>query len=165
VSVPQSGNFVQSIQMDRSSKRYILAICLALGLSLVIGLGPLIRCAYRDYRFESYIRVSVEVPSCVDPLMRVVAEPCQYLFSFEREKNPGALQFAGSELHYTYDRTTRQFRVTGAGLVTHKDSRIRIEGNHILFDDQQLPMAGGIPIRTLVKENGHLARGFCELTW
>jgi hypothetical protein len=131
----------------------------------MIVLGPVIRCAYKHYRFERYIRVLVEVPSCGDSISGTVGRPCHYLFSFEGETNPGAIQFAGSELQHTYDASAGAYSVTGVGLVTHNRNRVRIDRAHILFDDQELPLGGTIAVRTLVRKSGKLASGFCEPRW
>jgi hypothetical protein len=126
--------------LSNSSKRFILAIVIVLGFSLMIVLGPVIRCAYKHYRFESYIRVLVELPSCEDPISGATGRSCRYLFSFEGERNPSAIQFAGSELQHTYDASAGAYSVTGVGLVTHNRNRVRIDHVHILFDDQELPL-------------------------
>jgi hypothetical protein len=151
--------------LSNGSKRFILAIVLVLGFSLMIVLGPVIRCAYKHYRFNSYIRVLVELPSCEGPIAEASGRPCRYVFSFEGEKNPGAIQFAGTELQHTYNASTGAYSVTGVGLVTHNRNRVRIDHAHILFDDQELPLGGAIAVRTLVRENGSLASGFCEPRW
>ena len=62
------------------SKRFILATVLVLGFSLIIVLGPVIRCAYKQYLFENYIRVLVELPSCEDPISGATGRSCRYLF-------------------------------------------------------------------------------------
>jgi len=151
--------------LSNGSKRFILAIVLVLGFSLMIVLGPFIRCTYKHYCFDSYIRVLVELPSCEDAISGTTGRPCRYLFSFEGERNPGAIQWTGSELHHTYDTSTGTYWVTGVGLVTHNRDRIRIDHAHIVFDDQELPLGGAIAVRTLVRENGRLVSGFCEPRW
>lgn len=148
--------------MAVSRKGVLLFIALFLASGLILVLGPVAACAYRQYAFAKNIRVQIDVPSCLEGTP--ASKPCIYIFSFTGERDSYSIQFEGRNLRHEYDARKNAFSVTGLGLITHHQTIISLTSSQVLVNGQPLP-AGQAPLRVLVNENGNLVSGYCEPRW
>lgn len=130
----------------------------------VFVIGPVIGCAYKHYSFAKNIRVQIETTSCHDVMTEPVSGPCHCILSFEGERDAHAIQFTGSDLQHSFDTVTGTFSVTGTGLVTYKGSVIKVDPTRVFFNNQPISL-WRTPTRVLVRKNGSLVSGYCELRW
>jgi|SRR6266404_4833701 len=151
--------------MATSQKRIMVLVALALAASILYVLGPVALCWYKEYRFNRYVHVQIDVPSCGETLSEAVSGQCRYIFSFDGEREPKAIQFEGSGLHYGFDPTKRAYKVTGLGRVIARSNVIELAPSQVLFNNQVLPRASQSPVLGFVREDGHLISGYCELRW
>ena len=139
---------------------------LVIGVLLLAGLfyvgRPFLGCWYNHHRFEQYVHVQIDLSSCGEaPSDR----PCRYIFSFEGADGPEAFQFAGADLHHSYDQVKRTYIVGGAGRVAYRNNVIELASTNVLFNNQSLPQGSTQPILALVKNDGQLASGYCDVSW
>src|SRR5258708_4276228 len=104
-----SQNWAEGSPSPRARKRLYAVITVLFASALLFVLGPVIRCAFRHYLFESYVRVQLEMSSCGDAVSRLASRSCGYIFAFEGEKDADAIQFGGSGLRHAYDAGRRVF--------------------------------------------------------
>jgi hypothetical protein len=131
---------------------------------VLYALSPVLGCWYNEYRFNRYVHVQIEVPSCGVTLSAPRSGSCRYIFSFEGEKEPKAIQFQGTGLHYTYDPAKRTYIVSGVGRVVSRGNAVELAESQVLFNGQSLPRATQ-PVLGFVRKDGHLVSGYCELNW
>jgi hypothetical protein len=150
--------------MATNQKRVIVLAALVLGASILYVFGPVVGCWYNEYRFNRYVHVQIDVPSCAATLSEPVSGPCRYIFSFDAEREPKAIQFEGNGLHYSFDSTKRTYNVTGLGRVINRSNVIELAPSQVLFNNQALPGASQ-PSLVFVGKDGHPISGYCELRW
>ena len=151
--------------MATSLKHVVVFAALVVGAGILYVLGPVVGCWYKQYRFNRYVHVQIDVPSCGATLSEAVSGQCRYIFSFDGEREPKAIQFEGSGLHYGFDPTKRAYKVTGLGRVIARSNVIELAPSQVLFNNQVLPPASRSPVLGFVRKDGHLISGYCELRW
>jgi hypothetical protein len=143
-------------------------LLLVVGVLLLAGLlyvgGPFLDCWYNHHRFGRYVHVQIDLPSCGEAASGQVSRPCHYIFSFEGVEGPEAFQFAGTDLHHSYDRTKRTYMVSGVGHVANRNNVIELASANVLFNKQPLPR-GTQPVLVFVKNDGELVSGYCDVSW
>src|ERR1700741_945285 len=121
-------------------KKTLLVI---VGVFLLAGLfylgAPFIGCWYNQHRFNHYVHVQVDLPSCEEESSGRPSRACRYIFSFEDAEEPGAIQFAGADLHRSYNQDKRTYMVSGVGSVSHRNNVIQLASTNVLFRNQSLP--------------------------
>jgi hypothetical protein len=127
-------------------------------------LGPVVGCWYNEYRFNRYVHVQINVPSCGAALSEPVAGPCRFIFSFDGEMEPKSIQFEGSGLHYSYDTTKRTYNDIGIGCIINGRNIIELAASQVFFNSQSLPRATQ-PVLCFARKDGRLVSGYCELRW
>jgi hypothetical protein len=150
--------------MATSHKRDLMFAALVPVAIIIYVFGPVAGCWYKEYRFDRYVHVEIDVPSCGAMSSETASGPCRYIFSFDAEREPGAVQFEGSGLHYNFDRTKRTYTVSGLGRVLNRNSVIEIAPSQVLLNDQALPRASQ-PQLIFVRKDGHAITGYCEARW
>lgn len=145
--------------MNRARVLFVAALFLT--GALIVVLGPVAICAYKQHNFARNIKVQIDPPSCVNTAS--ASKPCQYLFSFEGERDIHSFQFDNG-LQYEYDIKETTFHVTGLGVLSHKSTVISIAPSQVLFNGESLP-AGKSLVRILVKQEGVPVSGYCEARW
>jgi hypothetical protein len=128
---------------------------------LIFVFGPVATCAYKHHSFAKNVKVQISVPSCLD--VTPASKSCQYVFSLDGERDSGSVRF-GSGLRHEYDPGNSTFTVSGLGEISHHRAVITVAPSQVSFNDQPLP-TGNAPIRVLVKRDGGLVSGYCELRW
>ena len=151
--------------MATNQKRVMGLAALVLGASILYVLGPVALCWYKEYRFNRYVHVQIDVPSCGATSSEAVSGQCRYIVSFDGEREPKAIQFEGSGLHYSFEPTKRTYNVTGLGRVIARSNVIELAPSQMLFNNQVLPRASQSPVLGFVRKDGHLISGYCELRW
>jgi hypothetical protein len=141
---------------------FIVGVLLLSGL-FYLGV-PFIGCWYHHHRFDRYVHVQVDLPSCGETSSELNSRPCRYIFSFEGAEEPAALQFAGADLHHRYDQDKRIYIVSGVGSVSHRNNSIQIAPTSVLSNNQALPR-GTQPCLVFVKNDGQLMSGYCDVSW
>src|ERR1700687_2269370 len=139
--------------MGVSRKGVLLFTGLFLAGALILVFGPIVACAYRYYSFAKNIQVRIDVPSCL--ALTSGSKPCNYILSFEGERDLHSIRFAGNDLRYGYDPGKVTFSVTGVGVINHHETVISISSSQIVLNGQPMP-AGQAPSRILVKRDGSL---------
>ncbi|SRR6266550_6141838 len=148
--------------MGVSRKGVLLFAALFLSGALILVFGPVATCAYKQHSFAKNVKVQISVPSCGD--VTPASKPCQYIFSVEGERDSRSIQFVGSGLRHEYDPRNSTFSVSGLGEISHHGAVINVTSSQVFFNGQPLPI-GNAPIRVLVKRDGGLVSGYCELRW
>jgi hypothetical protein len=148
----------------RAIRKPFLTLSLLVAGAVLFVTGPLLICIYKRYRFDHNVRVIVD--TTVDPETgpEGASEPCRYIFSLEGAAEPQAVQFSGSGIAHTYDPKTRIHGVTGVGKVIYRERVIELSRLGVLYGGQRLPCSSQ-PVLILVKENGRIVTGHCELRW
>lgn len=143
-------------------------LLLVVGVLLLAGLlyigGPFLGCWYNHHRFGRYVHVQIDLPSCGEASSGQVSRPCRYIFSVEGAEGPGAFQFAGTDLHHSYDRAKRTYMVSGVGHVTNRNNVVELVPANVLFNNQLLP-PGTQPVLVFVKNDMELVSGYCDVSW
>jgi hypothetical protein len=150
--------------MATTQRRVMVLVRLSLGAGVLYLLGPVVGCWYNEYRFNRYVHVQVDVPSCAAELSETVSGPCRFIFSFDGELQPKAIRFEGSGLRYSYDTDKRTYNVSGLGRVINGSNVIELAASKVLFNGQLLPRATQ-PVLCFAKRDGGLVSGYCELRW
>ena len=145
--------------MGNRAKGLIVLGCVLLFAVLVYIVGPFLGCWYNEYRFNRYVHVKIDLPSCARS-----SEPCRYVFSFEAEKEPEAFQFEGAGLQHSYDRTKRTFSLSGVGSVINRNNVIEIDSSQVRIGNESLPRATQ-PMLIFVRRDGRLLSGYCDISW
>jgi hypothetical protein len=148
--------------MARSRKGLLLLIGLFLVIALIFVLGPIASCAYKHYNFAKNIQVRIGIPSCITSTSG--SKPCNYVFSFEGERDLHSIRFEGDNLRHEYDPGKATFIVTGLGIIYHHEIAISLGISQVFVNGQAVP-AGQAPRRILVKRDGSLVSGYCEPKW
>jgi hypothetical protein len=148
----------------RYTKPALLLVCMLVVGTLLFLTSPAIGCAYMNYRFKHCVHVEVEIPSCSPVPPGTGSFPCQYVFAFEGEQNPGAVHFADPGLRHVFDTANGTFRVTGTGVINHGRNVIKISSSQVFFDGREIPF-GSRPVRGLVNRKGKLLTAYCEMSW
>ena len=148
--------------MGMSRKKVALITGLSLSGVLMLLLGPVAICAYKQYSFATNVKVEIDVPSCIDT--DSVPQVCRYLFSFEGERDPCSIQFAGSGSQPEYNQKDLTFRVTGDRGISHGNATIHNTSSNIYINNEALPIGRGL-VRVLVKRDGAIVSGYCESRW
>ena len=150
--------------MAITRKRVLVSVALLLAAGVLYVLGPVAGCWYNQYRFNRYVRVQVDVPSCAAQPSKSVSEPCRFIFSFDGELEPKSIQLEGSGLHYSYDTSKQTYNVTGLGRIIHGSNVIELAASKVFFNGQALPRATQ-PVLCFARKDGRLVSGYCELRW
>jgi hypothetical protein len=148
--------------MRKTTPLLVVGVLLLAGL-LYIG-GPFLGCWYHQHRFDRYVHVQIDLPSCGEAASGLVSRRCRYIFSFEGAKGPEPFQFAGTDLHYSYDSAKRTYMVSGVGRVANRNNVIELVSANVLFNNQPLPR-GTQPVLVFVKNDGELLSGYCDVSW
>jgi hypothetical protein len=147
--------------MAVSRKGVLLFAALFLFGVLIFVFGPVATCGYKHHSFAKNVKVQISVPSCLD--VTPASKPCQYVFSLDGERDSGSVQFGGG-LRHEYDPVNSTFNVSGLGEISHHGAVITVAPSQVSFNGQPLP-TGNAPILVLVKRDGDLVSGYCELRW
>src|SRR5258707_8703447 len=150
--------------MATSQKRIMVFAAFVLGASILCVVGSVVSCWYKEYCFNRCVHVQIEVPSCGETLSEPVSGTCRYIFAFDAEREPKAIQFEGRGLHYSFDTTQRTYNVTGLGRVINRGNVIELAPSHVLFNNQALPRASQ-PSLVFIRKDGRAETGYCELRW
>jgi hypothetical protein len=143
-------------------------LLLAGGIVLLAGLlyigEPFLSCWYNHRRFDRYVHVQIDLPSCLEAAPGQVSRPCRYIFSFEGAEGPEVFQFAGTDLHHSYDPVKRTYMVSGVGHFANRTNVIELAPTTVLFNNQPLPR-GTQPVLVFIKNDGELVSGYCDVSW
>jgi len=150
--------------LETTRKRFLVLGSVFLVTVALFVLGPQVGCWYNEYRFNRYVHVQIDVPSCGSALSEPVSGPCRFIFSFEGEMEPKTFQFDGSSLHYSFSTTNRTYNVTGIGRVINGSNVIELAASQVFFNNQPLPHATQ-PSLCFARKDGRLVSGYCELSW
>jgi|SRR5579864_5384440 len=144
-------------------RRFAATLIVLVTLGTLFIAAPYVGCMYRNHQFNSFIHVRIDRRSC-RATAGAAQVPCQSVFAFEDLRSPSDIQFEGTELHKVYDSANRVFEVSGSGLLKYKQTIIKL-GDEILVNGQQLSIGSGGSVRALVRTDGNVINGSCDVSW
>jgi hypothetical protein len=149
--------------VKKLGKGWIVALVIATILLLFTSLAaPFLGCFYRNYQFETNVRLQIEAGDCQKTVPSRRTECCQCFLAFDGIRSRKLIHFVGSGLSYSYDDEHRIFKVTGDGEIKAGKNSVEVRSGHLFINGEQLPVRS-TPLRVLVKEDGRLVNEFCDV--
>ena len=149
------------VTISNMSKMWLGIAGLATLAGLLYVCAPFVGCWYGQHRFNRYVHVQVDLPSCEEGPSQ--PRPCRYVFSFEGADTREAVQFAGADLHFSFNSETQTYTAEGIGKIINRGNVIDLGLTHVAFNSHNLPR-GTQPNLVFVRSNGHLVSGYCDVS-